>query len=768
MRAGPSSDCVRGKKWDVFQLGENKIMNRLRVTKYIAFCAISISLPFGLAIGQATLASPQISSPTPNTSSSERSENTAALAEVIVTAQRRTERLQDVPISLTALSGAALDTASSAGVFDALMAVPGVSILGQNGSSLQGGGAQITIRGVGPAGEILSGSSPIGYYIDSVPFSLVHSAGTPDLDVYDLKSVEVLRGPQGTLYGANSEGGLVRVLTNDANLNDFDFKVRTSLSSTDFGGGNYRGDAMVNLPLIDGVLAARLVVGNAQWSGWINSPSETHLNSSEIGNYRLKIDAQPTDELSAELSAWHSQSSYAGCSCGVKDGTTLAVIPTPTYIDFNAFALKVAYDLPGVTLLSQSSYLGYGSSNVVDLTTLIPGLLQPGDPLSLAEVSTIQHAATLSQEFTLVSKSAGPWTWDAGAIFRYGKDQFDESGQIFGGSTHFDDGSKSTALYGQLSQRFLADQLQWTLGGRYYHDESTSGGFGFGAPPGQTYYESTSYNKFTPKATLSWFPSSTLTVYGTFAEGFRPGSAQDAAVSSVAPNFPALNPDELFSYEIGAKGSLFDHRLSFDFDVNYMKWKDVQQVTFVNTPPGSNVFLNAFVNGPDASGPGAEFSVQARPFEGLEINLAVGWNQVLYRSYEYEPGTIPSPSTLIVAPGDRASDSPEWNGSASVQYTFPVTGGYSGQIALTDTINSPMFSGREGINANGVGVYGDQIMLNAVRVAVLSPKHWTTTIYVDNLNNERGIATPVSGSGIYTNPLLRPRTIGIQVEYHLK
>ena len=101
----------------------------------------------------------------------------------------------------------------------------------------------------------------VGYYLDSVPFSLVKSAIAPDFDAYDLQRVEVLRGPQGTLYGANSENGLVRVLTNDADLNNYEFKARSSVSSTDGGGGNYRGDMAVNVPLVDGKLAARLVLG---------------------------------------------------------------------------------------------------------------------------------------------------------------------------------------------------------------------------------------------------------------------------------------------------------------------------------------------------------------------------------------------------------------------------------------------------------------------------------------------------------------------------
>ena len=138
----------------------------------------------------------------------------------------------------------------------------------------------------------------------------------PDANSYDLDRIEVLRGPQGTLYGASALNGVVRVLTNDANLNDFDFKARAGVSSTDSGGGNWREDAAVNLPIIDGKLAARLVVGEEHDSGWINSPIKNNINDGDIKNVRFKINAQPIDDLSVKLGATHEQSNYGAPPLG--------------------------------------------------------------------------------------------------------------------------------------------------------------------------------------------------------------------------------------------------------------------------------------------------------------------------------------------------------------------------------------------------------------------------------------------------------------------
>src|ERR1700761_4711122 len=169
--------------------------------------------------------------------------------EIVVTAQKREQRIQDVPISLSVMGGAELDKSSVQSVSDALSMVPGVAV----NVTGQGGETKLTIRGVTASGALFAGPgpSPIGYYLDSVPFGLVRSSVQPDANSYDLNRIEVLRGPQGTLYGASALNGLVRVLTNDADLNEFDFKARASVSSTDSGGGNWREDAAVNLPTLD-------------------------------------------------------------------------------------------------------------------------------------------------------------------------------------------------------------------------------------------------------------------------------------------------------------------------------------------------------------------------------------------------------------------------------------------------------------------------------------------------------------------------------------
>ena len=261
------------------------------------------------------------------TSNSQENSTPGALQEVIVTAQKRAERLQDVPISISVLGAQDLDRSTLSGVTEALNLVPGVSA----NVGVQGGGTQITIRGVGASEPLFNGSSPIGYYLDSAPFGLVKTAILPDSDIYDLERVEVLRGPQGTLYGANAENGLVRVLTNDANLDQFQLKSRATVSNTEDGGGNYWGDVAVNVPLIEGKLAIRGVVDYTNSSGWINSPVDTHVNDSELRTFRLKINAQPTDQLSIGLSAWTTRDNFGAPSTSDDDRMNYALISQPIH-----------------------------------------------------------------------------------------------------------------------------------------------------------------------------------------------------------------------------------------------------------------------------------------------------------------------------------------------------------------------------------------------------------------------------------------------------
>ena len=585
------------------------------------------------------------------------------LQEIVVTAQKREQRIQDVPISLSVMGGGDLDKSTVQSVSDALGMVPGVAV----NVTGQGGETQLTIRGVTASGSLFAGPSPIGYYLDSVPFGLVRSAVQPDANSYDLNRIEVLRGPQGTLYGASALNGVVRVLTNDADLNEFDFKARGDVSSTDSGGGNWREDAAVNLPIVDGKLAARLVVGQEHDSGWINSAIQNNTNDADLKNVRLKINAQPIDDLSIKLGATHEEANFGAPPEGTDDYSA-STKDQPIAQRFSAYDMKVDYQVPWFTVSSATSYFTFDNNGSLDVA---PGVVTP--PLT-----TDQTSRVFSEELDLNSKLDGPWRWSAGAFFRNARDStYQTLGDLIPAPVGEADSSRSAAIFGEIGRRFLDNQLELTVGARYFHDDvGLQQLILFGEAPGTPLLETNStFHALTPRVVLSWFPSHDYTMYASYSQGFRSGFPQSELVQLVAPDFAPVKPDKLSNYEIGGKGNLFDNRLTFDAAVYFMKWNDIQQTLGIPVV-GSTAFIVASVNGQSASGMGVDFAVTARPVEGLALGLNFSWNGLSEDSAVYSSGQLLFPS------GSRIDNSPAITAGANASYDFPFgSTGWSGQLA---------------------------------------------------------------------------------------
>jgi iron complex outermembrane receptor protein len=673
----------------------------------------------------------------------------AALDEIVVTAQKREQREQDVPISLAVMGGAELDKSSIQSVTEALSMVPGV-VANLTG---QGGETQLNIRGVTAGGALFSGPSPIGYYLDSVPFGLVRSAVEPDFNSYDLNRVEVLRGPQGTLYGASALNGVVRVLTNDADLNDFDFKARSTVSSTDSGGGNYSEDAAVNIPIVEGKLAARLVVGDEHDSGWVNSPLQNNINDGDIKNERLKINAQPTDDLNIKLGATHEESNYGAPPLGTDDYTA-STKNQPIESRFSAFDMNVNYQAPWFTVSSSSSYFTYQNDGSLDVD---PGVDEP--PLT-----TALNSRVFSEELNLNSKLDGPWRWSAGAFYRNAKDSFNQTlGDLIPAPVSESDSSRSAAIFGEVGRRFMDNQLELAVGARYFHDDvGLQQNVLFGEPAGTPLLNSeTPFHALTPRVVLSWFPSHDYTLYASYSQGFRSGYPQSELVLVEAPDFAPVKPDKLTNYEIGAKGNLFDNLVTFDAALYYMKWNDIQQELGIFIP-GSAASIIANVNGQSASGMGVDFAITIHPVQGLQFGVSLGWNGLS------EDSNVYSGVQLLFAEGSRIDDSPAYTAGANASYDFPLGADWTGQFAanLRYTSLQTTTAVSTGSGLPPVVDESNSITTGRVSFAVTAPSHWRFMLYSDNVANNRGV--PLASQTPYSSISQQPRTTGLQVDYQYK
>lgn len=654
----------------------------------------------------------------------------------MVTAQKRAESVEKVPISMSVLSGKDLDKSTSEGIADILDAVPAVSTV----SSFQGGGTQVTIRGVAAGEALLNGAGTVGYYIDSVPFGLVKEAVGPDESAYDLQRVEVLRGPQGTLYGVSALNGVVRVLTNDADLDTFEVKARSSGSYTENGGGNFRDDVAVNIPIIDNVLAARAVVGYEHESGWIDAPIGNNFNNANLLNMRLKVNAQISDALSIAVSQWSTRNRYGGPSVGENANYNPTPYAEPIENDYDATGLKVNYQSNGFALQSSTSYLNYRSNSAMDYSEFFAGTPN--------ELGTNLGSRVVSEELLATSTGDGPWRWSVGDMARKATEVLVQSIQQFDFGLNYQDESKSNAFYGEATRLLFDGSLELTAGFRVFHDHVTQNDqTGYGTP--NVPADSTS-NATTPRAVITYHPTNDWTLYASYSQGFRSGYPQNAAASTLPP----VQPDRLTNYELGSKGKLFDGLIDVDAAVYYMDWEHVQQSITVTQ---NGTFFGATVNGDSASGSGVDLAISAHPLSGLTLNGSVSWNGLKLDQATYSFGE------LLFPKGGRLNFSPEWTASAGAAYRFPLAGGMTGELSASANYVSEQ-SNRVLLGSDVLTGIGNPQLIPRASFAVDANDHWRFTLYGDNLSNYQRSPIPGYGNLPEYYGQVRPRTIGMQAE----
>ena len=656
-----------------------------------------------------------------------------ALEEIVVTAQKRAESAQNVPISITVLGGQELDQSTALGVADVLNTVPAVSTL----SSYQGGGTLVTIRGVSAGEALLNGSGTVGYYLDSVPFGLIREAIGPDESAYDMQRIEVLRGPQGTLYGADALNGVVRVLTNDADLSNYELKVRASGSDTDGAGGGFRSDMALNAPIVPGVLGARAVIGYEDAPGWISSPVQKDFNDEHLLNMRLKLDAMPADGLTIGLAGWSSRDTYGGPSVGNTANFNASLFRQPIHNDYDTAGLKVAYEANAFSVSSSTSYLDYSSDSNMDFTPFV------GIP---SDLQTVLSSHVWSEEVLATSRNESDWRWSIGDMYRRATEDLHETVPAFDIDVHVIDISKSNAVYGEVTRLLFDQQLELTAGLRYFHD-AVSQPVNETYPPTQTTAVAT-----TPRAVLTWHPAKDWTLYGSYSQGFRSGFPQ------AGPNagLPPAQPDRLYNYELGSKGILFDGRLKFDLALYYIDWQHVQESITVTV---EGVPYSATVNGRSASGPGVDLALTSEVIDRLTLAGSFSWNDLKMDSNVYSGGA------LLFPDGARLNLSPEYTASLSADYRFPFFAtGLDGHLSLAanyvSNMQNTVLLGSEANTGRG-----DPEFIPRAGFSLSSRSGWTGTLYADNLSNYQ--RSPIPGYGNLTEyySRVRPRTVGLQLEY---
>jgi iron complex outermembrane recepter protein len=743
------------------------------------------------ALAQAGASSGSAPGPAAPAAISQSAKEPGELAEIIVTAQKREERLQDVPISITALSDETMQRMGIQSLADIGRSVPGLNVVtvgpGQN---------EIIIRGISSAGGIPT----TGFYLDDTPLESVGNVAGNAMDpaMFDLERVEVLRGPQGTLYGDSSMGGTVRYITAQPQLDVTQGSVKTELSDTDGGGFNYQANGTINAPLLPGLAAVRVSVFDRDTDGYIDrypidpnnylaagpGPVDRNVNTESTYGGRLSVLLRPSDNFSITPSVLFQRTDLGGAfTVDQPPGSFDNLIQTrdvneTTTDETQLYSLTAKADFGVTHITSSTSYRDRSFNTVEDDSKTSYYYFSP-DPQSFVYPTPFYNNFA-NHDFTeelRATSSAGPVHGVLGLFYLRQSNflTFDYPvpdgynaafGSPFGDQPFFvsvrHELITQRAIYGELTFDLLHN-LQGTLGGRAFHisqdEEDYYAGVFQGAPI--TYVETTNESGFTPKYELSYKVTPDVLTYATAAKGFRQGGTQapagnicDADLAAIGLNYQptSYDPDHIWNYEFGAKTAWFDRRLIVNADVYYIDWQNVQQLIILPTC-GANITANFG----HALSKGGELEIQAKPVQPLLLTLGVSYN---------EAKLLSTVAGAQGQPGNTLEDAPRWIGSASAEYDVKMTERLAGYARFDANATSVQYNS---FDPTSIWYRRAGYSLANLRFGGRSGD-WDASLYADNLFDKHA-ETAVPTSYAVDLPTTRrlainqPRTIGLDLRW---
>jgi iron complex outermembrane recepter protein len=685
------------------------------------------------------------------------------LAEIIVTAQKREERLQEVPVPVTVVSARALLDSNQVKLQDYYTQIPGLSITIAPQSQI------LSIRGI-TTGDATFSRPTVGITIDDIPYGSAVGQTVPDFDPGDLARIEVLRGPQGTLYGASSMGGLLKFVTVDPSTEGLSGRVEAGTSSVHNGaelGYTFRGS--VNLPLSD-TLAIRASAFTRQDPGYIDNPilRIDGINKDHASGAYLAALWRPSDTVSVKLSALFQETKSDGTSDvtpmpGLGDLQQNFIAGVGSYDrKVQAYSMVLKDKFGNFNLEALSGFSANSISDSWDFSSTIGGLNQflfgvPGSPLF-----DNTRTSKFTQEFRLSGPIGRKLDGLLGAFYDHDSTPYSQtilatnptSGAVVGKLAYVSFPTTYTeyAAFGDVTYH-VTDQFDIQIGGRESKIEQTADHLSIGpyvnivlqqTSPYTAPEERATSNTFTYLLTPRFKISPDLMVYARLASGYRPGGTNGISIG-VPPDY---QPDKTKNYEVGAKGDFLDHTLSLDASVFYIDWKNIQ-LGLVNPATGFAYTGNASA----AKSQGVEWSVESRPITGLTIAAWVVWNDAVLKE-----GFPPNANGINGVAGDRLPFTSRFSGNASLNQEFSfsdrVIGFVGGALAYVGNredrfTNSPQ---RQNLPA-----YTRTDLRAGLRY-----DSWTANFYVNNVADRRGLISTGTNapSDFY---YIQPRTVGLSL-----
>ena len=728
------------------------------------------------------------------------------LEEVLVTATKRVESLQEVGMSVTAISETELQSMGVDSYLDFAVRIPNLGTAFQSDGRFDANSP--SLRGVFGSGD-KSSASTTGFYIDDVP---VTSALQPR--VLDLERIEVLRGPQGSLYGARSMGGTIRLITQQPSLDESYGAVHTSLSMVEDGDENYTVDGNFNLPIIKDTLALRVAGYYGSLSGiydrvydptWTNyQTGEEVLGTTPEFGKNENVDDEDywggqvflkwmvTDNFSVTPKYMYQKIEADGLPFADIDPDNM---DTPRFFDSEEpgedewWIASVVFNwaLSNGEITSTTAYYERTTEEAEEEHTFLDFIYGAavGIPITPLEsvLTTTSDYENFSHETRYTSNFDGPWNFTLGVFYADNKftrgyppalqvgvnDALNEAAgaqlDIVPGDLIFitdqPEDVEELAIYGEITWE-VTDRLALTAGGRWYDTEvdfrSVSDGFANGGP--SKFSGNQSENGFNPKVMASMDVTDDVNVYASAAKGFRIGGVNGQLSPTLCGeelDRVGLNPDdlrtydsdELWSYEAGIKSTLANNRVSLNAAVFFIDWSDALQVQRLAC--GFQVDANIG----DVESTGFEVEMSAAPIEGLTLQLGVGYTDTEVKDAAGFPGYLD---------GDELHGVPDWTGTGSIEYVFPAFGEWDGRVRADGN-----YYGESTSFNNGAVVERDSWEALNLRAGVMNDS-WDITLFADNVSDERAnladnrsIAAEMPGRPrIVTN---RPRTIGLEARY---
>jgi iron complex outermembrane recepter protein len=737
-------------------------------------------------------------------SSSDSADNrgpTNDMAEVVVTALKRNTKLQDTPLAISAVTGDSLEKAGNTDFTQLTRTAPSLRIIDSGP-----GQRRVLIRGIQASGE-----PTVGVYYDESPVAgsvgttSDAASSTPDFRLFDVERAEVLRGPQGTLFGAGSMGGTIRVIFKKPNMSKFEAATSADGQVVEHGGAGGSVDGMVNLPVIDAKVAVRLVGFYQKYAGYIdnNRLGLTDINDGFSTGGRALVRLTPIDRLTVDLAVYYQNVATGSPRWVLESGapwTTNARAESGNFDTDRIFSVTAHYDLDFASITGVSSYFDRNKTTDGDVSNTFLGRDTPAGcktyltktrPCTDAELSGYlvntrelfasslyqpQYVHDYTNELRMSSAGDGRFNWTVGVYSENRISSVESTLLIANPATGvllpfipenikydrtIDDHLSQIAGFAELSYKFFSN-LTFTTGARYYKYDKSVGGR---VDVGQIHYASvvtpeqvaeSSQHGVIGKFNLSWQAREGLLIYGQASQGFRPGGVNQ--VIGLPAALAAYSSDSLWDYELGIKSTLA-RGIYLNLTGYRIDWQNIQ---VSGRTSGTGSVFGLISNAGAARIWGSEAELSATLLPGLTLSANVGYTDARLSEDQV--------STVVVAAGktgDRLPYVPQWTAGASLEYLRPLAGPIDAFFHVDATAMGGSYSSisptdiyRRNLPAYEVGNVRFGLQKN--------DEQWGAYLYINNIADSIAIVSESSSSNTPGQSLvysLPPRTFGLNLTY---